>query len=66
MTYVLATTETVVRWYCFRHSRDLKEGEFELLEHLDLRRVPQFGDKETAKSAAQALGLKTWMYVRLP
>lgn len=65
MTYVLATTETVVSWYSFRFGPELKPGEYELLERLDLRRVPQFGDKETAKRAAQALGLKTWMYVRI-
>ena len=53
---VLATTETVVRWYNFR-------GKFELLERLDLSKVPQFGDEESAKRAAHALGLKTSVYV---
>ncbi|NWK46423.1 hypothetical protein [Ralstonia pickettii] len=65
MAYVLATTETVVRWYNFRSNPAPHPGEFELLERLDLSKVPQFGDKETAKSAAQALGLKTWAYVRI-
>lgn len=65
MTYVLATTETVVSWYSFHFNDSLRPGDFELLERLDLRKVPQFGDKETAKRAALALGLKTWMYVRL-
>ncbi|AXV97030.1 hypothetical protein CJO80_16580 [Ralstonia solanacearum] len=65
MTYVLATTETVVRWYNFRGNPGPGRGEFELLERLDLSKVPQFGDKESAKRAAQALGLKTWLYVRI-
>nr|CUV30705.1 conserved protein of unknown function [Ralstonia solanacearum] len=65
MTYVLATTETVVSWYSFKYDNNLRPGDFELLERLDLRKVPQFGDKETAKRAAIALGLKTWIYVRL-
>lgn len=65
MTYLLATTEDVVRWYKFKYNRDLEPGQFELLDQLDLKQVPLFGDKETAKLAAQALGLKTWKYVRI-
>ncbi|SPA34056.1 conserved hypothetical protein [Cupriavidus taiwanensis] len=65
MTYLLATTEDVVRWYKFKYNRDLEPGQFELLDKLDLKQVPLFGDKETAKLAAQALGLKTWKYVRI-
>lgn len=65
MTYILATTEDTVRWYMFRYDENLEPAQFELLEKLDLRQVPHFGDKETAKLAAQALGLKTWKYVRL-
>ncbi|QBP10111.1 hypothetical protein [Cupriavidus metallidurans] len=65
MTYILATTEEVVRWYKFKYNRDLEPGQFELVEKLDLKKVPLFGDKETAKLAAQALGLKTWRYVRI-
>ncbi len=65
MSYILATTEQVVRWYKFKCARELQPGEFELLTELDLRAVPHFGDKETAKFAAQALGLKTWRYVKI-
>jgi hypothetical protein len=65
MTYYLATTETKVRWYKFTASVDLSPGEFELLDILDLRQLPAFGDKHTAKQAALALGLKVWRYVRL-
>jgi hypothetical protein len=65
VTYILATTEEVVRWYKFKYNRDLEPGQFELVEKLDLKKVPLFGDKETAKLAAQALGLKTWRYVRI-
>ena len=62
MSYFLATTETKVRWYKFS---EWKHGEFELIEQLDLRQVPAFGDKETAKRAALALGLKVWRYVKV-
>jgi len=65
MTYVLATTDSIVRWYKFKYDRNLEPGQFELLDKLDLKQVPLFGDKETAKLAAQVLGLKTWKYVRL-
>lgn len=65
MTYILATTDDTVRWYKFKYDRNLEPGQFELLDKLDLKQVPLFGDKETAKLAAQALGLKTWKYVRL-
>ena len=67
MSYVLATTEEKVRWYKYDH-KALKAneiGEYELLEVLDLRQVVKWADKASAKSAAQALGLKTWRYVKL-
>ena len=63
MSYVLATTHSKVQWYKFNSS--LKEGEFILLNELDLQEVPCFGDKETAKLAAKALFLKTWRYVKI-
>lgn len=65
MAYILATTESTVRWYKFKYDRNLEPGQFELLEQLDLKQVPLFSDKETAKLAAQALGLTTWKYVKL-
>ena len=65
MSYVLATTETVVRWYKFVYGPELKPGDFELERELDTRIIPTFGDKKTAKGAAIALGLKTWRYVKL-
>lgn len=67
MSYVLATTEDKVRWYKY----DLKPlkinevAEYELIEILDLRQVVRWGDKASAKSAAKALGLKTWRYVKV-
>ena len=64
MSYVLATTEEKVRWYKYRYDKNLKEGDFELLEVLDLKQVPLLGDKAAAKDAAKALGLKTWRYVK--
>ena len=65
MNYVLATTHSKVQWYKFKFNASLKEGEFILLDELDLNEVPYFRDKETAKLAAQALGLKTWRYVKI-
>jgi len=65
VTYILATTDETVRWYKFRYNGDLEPGQFELLDKLELKQVPHFADKETAKLAAQALGLKTWRYVRI-
>jgi hypothetical protein len=65
MSYVLATTESMVRWYKFHFNKDLTAGNFELLDILDLNQVPVLGDKVTAKIAAQTLGLKTWRYVKI-
>lgn len=65
MSYVLATTHSTVLWYKFSFNTSTKEGEFELLNELDLTQVPCFGDKETARLAAKALGLKTWRYVKI-
>lgn len=70
MTYILATTESRVRWYVPKIQKvedifALKEGDFNLIEELNLEMVPGFGNKETAKRVAIAIGLKTWRYVRL-
>ena len=69
MTYILATTETRVRWYVvpLKSPNDilsLEPGQFSLLNHLDLDVVPGFGNKDTAKQVAKALGLKTWRYFK--
>lgn len=55
MSYVLATTEDKVRWYKYKFNQNLKVGDFELLDILDLRQVPLLGDKATAKDAAKPL-----------
>lgn len=70
MAYVLATTETAVRWYVPRvksggNIMSVEAGEFDLLDTLNLNLVPGFGNKETAKRVALALGLKTWRYVKI-
>ena len=64
MSYVLATTESKVRWYKFSYGKS-KPGEQELVDVLDLHEVPVFGDRPTAKLAAQSIGLKTWRYVKI-
>ena len=64
MSYVLATTGDKVKWYKFKFGTELHEGQYTLLDELDLKEVPSFGDKDTAKQAALALGLKTWRYFK--
>lgn len=63
--YFLATTEQVVRWYKVPIIGRTEPGGYELLDKLDLTQIQGYGDKDTAKSVALALGLKTWRYVRL-
>ena len=63
MSYVLATKHDVVKWYVY--SVPIAEGQFQLSNQLDLKSVLLWGDKESAKGAAIALGLKTWRYVRI-
>jgi len=65
LSYVLATTGSKVKWYKFKTSHHMEEGDYELLGELDLEQVPLFGDKSSAKSAALALGIKTWRYVKI-
>lgn len=70
MAYVLATIDTKVRWYVapLRRVEDiqlLELGQFTLLDHLDLEVVPGFGNKDTAKKVALAIGLTTWRYVKM-
>ncbi|SEB17743.1 hypothetical protein SAMN02745729_1314 [Marinobacterium iners DSM 11526] len=62
-SYVLASTHEVVQWYVFNPSR-IQDG-YHLIDKLDLRKVPHAGNKDTAKLWAQALGLKTYKYVRI-
>lgn len=70
MAYVLATIDTNVRWYVVPLKRvediqSLEPGQFTLLDNLDLEVVPGFGNKDTAKKVAIAIGLTTWRYVKL-
>jgi hypothetical protein len=70
MSSVLATTDTKVRWYAIHIEKtediaNLKAGDYELLEELNLALVPGFGSKDTAKRVAMAVGLKTWRYVKI-
>jgi hypothetical protein len=70
MAYILATIDTKVRWYVvpLKAPKDifsLELGQFTLLDHLDLEVVPGFGNKDTAKKVALAIGLTTWRYVKL-
>ena len=62
-SYILATTETIVRWYGFDPFKG-ESTQFELLKELDLAKIPQFADKESAKKAALSLGLQTWRYFK--
>jgi hypothetical protein len=70
-SYLLATTESTVRWYTFDHAAAIywREGDpcipFELTDILDLRGRMLAGDKNTAKHWAKAMGLTHWRYVRI-
>jgi len=63
--WLLATLDTTVRWYVFDPEAAERPLPFELVDELDLARVPAFESKDAAKLVAQAMGLKTWRYVRL-
>lgn len=70
MAYLLATIGNKVQWYVVDvGSRtgiaSLRKGGFNLVDVLDLEVVPGFGDKNTAKKVAMALGLTTWRYVKM-
>jgi hypothetical protein len=70
MAYLLATIGTKVQWYVVDISRHgglsaLSKGDFDLVDTLDLEVVPGFGDKDTAKRVAMAIGLTTWRYVKM-
>ncbi len=63
MSYVIATTEKIVRWYVF-DPKTVNETNFKLIDKLDLNQVSIAGDKATAKLWAQEMGLKTWRYIK--
>ena len=63
-SYILATTTKIVGWYAFDTTKEINETCFSIIDKLDLSLVPVAGDKETAKLWAQAMGLKSWRYVR--
>lgn len=70
MAYLLATIGTKLQWYVVDIGRragitGLQKGEFDLVDVLDLEVVPGFGDKNTAKKVAMAIGLTTWRYVKM-
>lgn len=65
MAYVLATTETVVRWYSFDSSATDPRTTLSLLPTLDLSKVPRLADKAAARDMAKTLGLQTWRYVKV-
>ena len=66
-SFVLATTDDNVRWYAYvyKFGSEIEAGDYEIIDILDLNRVPQLGNKDTAKHAAKQLGLRTWRYVKL-
>jgi hypothetical protein len=70
MAYLLATIGPRVQWYVVDISRHggisaFSKGDFDLVDILDLEVVPGFGDKDTAKRVAVAIGLTTWRYVKM-
>lgn len=70
MAYVLATIGTKVQWYVVDTTRPggisaFSKNDFDLIDVLDLEVVPGFGNKDTAKKVAMAIGLTTWRYVKM-
>jgi hypothetical protein len=65
MSYVLATTERRLRWYQEMEPKADGDLGFALHDILDLDLVSSWSDKESAKLAAQRMGLATWRYVKL-
>jgi len=61
MSYILATTENVRRFYVFEASK----SDYTLTDKLDTRIIPMAADKATAKQWAKDLGLKSYTYIRL-
>lgn len=66
MSYILATHNHTgtIKWYVFE-SDNITPGSFTLIDKLDLSKVPNAGDKQTAKDWAKKLGLSTWRYVKI-
>ena len=64
MSYVIATTEKIVRQYVF-DPKIVSETNFKLIDKLDLNQVALAGDKATAKLWAKEMGLKTCRYVKI-
>jgi hypothetical protein len=70
IAYLLATIGTKVQWYVVDINRHgglsgFLKGDFYLADVLDLEVVSGFGDKDTAKRVAMAIGLTTWRYVKM-
>lgn len=70
MACLLATIGTKVQWYVVDTSRPggisgFSKGDFDLVDVLDLETIPGFGNKDTAKKVAKAIGLTTWRYVKM-
>jgi hypothetical protein len=65
LSYVLGTTDTVVRFYKIGQPLGTASVNVELLDRLDTSEVTTFGNKESAKEAAIGIGLKTWRYIKI-
>lgn len=63
--FVIATTGNKVGWYVYDFNGNICEGEYQVIDFLDLNRVPLLHNKTIAKKVAIKLGLKTWRYVKI-
>lgn len=63
--YYLATTEDLIRFYCFKEPKEDGSTTWELISQLDQAKLLGAADKETAKTFAKRLGLSTWRYVKV-
>ena len=64
--YYLATNTDLVQFYCFDEPKAQgSEGQWTLIDQLDRSRLLGAVDKNTAKTWAKRLALRSWIYVRV-
>lgn len=63
--YYLATTTDRMQFYCFDEPKEGVTHSWTLIDELDRSRLLAAGDKATAKTWANRLGLKNFTYVRV-
>ena len=63
--FYLATCNDRMQFYLFDEPRDGQDNSWSLIDELDRSQLLAAGDRDTAKTWAKRLGLKSWTYVRV-